>query len=73
MQFVHYVVANCGDGSSVVEFYKGQELESLQEYCLAHPDRYPDPYISTMQFPESFDLYSLNIWFTYPYDYELED
>ena len=65
MQFVHYVVADCGDGSCRVEFYKQITKQMLQDYCDNYPNTYNGEYVQTLQFPDYFDLNSLNMHFSW--------
>ena len=61
-QFVHILIGNSGDGSNHLNFYRGDTFTKEEIYEAADKDKY-DSYqsgdgvqITTMEFPDGFDL-----------------
>ena len=64
MQKIHLVIANCGDGSSTIEWYKDSitPMSKLEEMERDDPERYAGGdglQVKTLEFPYWFNIDSI--------------
>ncbi len=76
MQQVHYVIADCGDGSQTLEWYKGSQFSADQiceaiENCKGYEsERYQSGdgiQINTIEFPDDLNLDHIGGLYWYDY------